>query len=89
MAKNRQQRLVRDMAQSGIDMQEEFTRQLPTVSGDKGLQAEDLVELYLKANFEQRHQMFIEVFGSLGADGLEMIGDVYREAQKRLAGEVS
>lgn len=73
-------------AQLGIDLQDEFTDHIKDVTGEGEMTVDAMTELYLKADFEQRQRMFIEIFASQGADGLEMLGEVYSQAAERLAG---
>ena len=88
MAKRQEDELTRQ-AQLGIDMQDEFGSHIQDVTGEGGMSMDAMTELYLKADFEQRQRMFIEIFASQGADGLEMLSEVYNQAAERLLGEGS
>ena len=85
---NRQEDELTRQAQLGIDLQDEFTDHVKDVTGEGEVTVDAMTELYLKADFEQRQRMFIEVFASQGADGLEMLGEVFNQATERLSGEV-
>jgi len=85
MAKKEDQ--VTKLAREGMALQEEFGRRIREVVGAPTLDAEGLYNLYTRANFEQRHAMFVEVLGSQGADGLELLGDVFRLANEQFRGE--
>lgn len=75
------------LAKEGMALQEEFGSRIREVTNAPILDAEGLVDLYIRANFEQRRGMFIEVLGAQGADGLELLGDVFRLANERFRGE--
>ncbi len=87
MPKRQEDELTRQ-AQLGIDLQTEFGEHIQEVTGEGGMTVDAMTELYLKADFEQRQRMFIEIFASQGADGLEMLGEVLTQATERLSGEV-
>ncbi len=87
MPKRQEDELARQ-AQLGIDLQDEFSDHIQEVTGEGEMTVDSMTELYLKASFEQRQRMFIEVFASQGADGLEMLGEVLIQATERLSGEV-
>ena len=87
MPKRQEDELTRQ-AQLGIDLQDEFSDHIQEVTGEGEMTVDSMTELYLKASFEQRQRMFIEVFASQGADGLEMLGEVLVQATERLSGEV-
>ena len=87
MSKRQEDELTRQ-AQQGIDLQDEFTDHIKDVTGEGEMTVDAMTELYLKADFEQRQRMFIEIFASQGADGLEALAEVYAQASERLAGEV-
>ena len=42
---------------------------------------DEFVSAYRQATFEQRHQMFLEVFASQGADGLEFLAEAQARAE--------
>jgi len=87
VVKSQEDELTRH-AQTGIALQNEFTQHVKDVTGEGEMTVDAMTELYLKADFEQRQRMFIEIFASQGADGLEMLGEVFNQATERLSGEV-
>ena len=85
MAKSQEDELTRH-AQTGIALQDEFIGHIKDVTGEGEMTVDSATELYLKASFEERYKMFLEVFASQGADGLEMLGEVSVQATERLSG---
>lgn len=79
---------VTKLAKEGIALQEEFGNRIREVSGAPGLDADGLFDLYNRASFEQRHSMFIEILGTMGADGLELLGEVFTLANETYGQEV-
>jgi hypothetical protein len=84
----RQEDELTRQAQLGIDLQDEFTDHIKDVTGEGEVSVDTLTELYLKSDFDERTLMFIEIFASRGADGLEVLGEVFNQATERLSGEV-
>jgi len=78
---------VTKLAREGMALQEEFGSRIREVTNTPPMDADGLVDLYTRANFEQRHSMFLEILGSQGADGLELLGDVFGLANERFRGE--
>lgn len=83
----KQKDMVTEMAKAGLAIQEMFGEQINEVTQAPVMTSDDLADLYLQANFEQRYQMFTEILSSQGADGLQLLGDVFRKAQEIYGGE--
>ena len=69
------------LAEEAGRLDEEFRGQVPDVTGQDPLTVEAATEVYSQSTFEERLQMFYEVFGTDGADGLEFLRDVFTRAQ--------
>jgi hypothetical protein len=64
------------LAQEAGRLDEELRGQVPEVTGQDVLSVEGASEVYGQATFEERLQMFYEIFATDGADGLEFLRDV-------------
>ncbi|KKL97674.1 hypothetical protein LCGC14_1832130 [marine sediment metagenome] len=69
------------MAKEAGRLDEELRNQVPDVTGQDVLSIEGATEVYQQSTFEERLQMFYEVFGTDGPDGLEFLRDVFTRAQ--------
>ena len=70
------------MAKEAGRLDEELRNQVPDVTGQDVLSIEGATEVYQQSTFEERLQMFYEVFATDGPDGLEFLGEVYAKAQE-------
>ena len=69
------------LAEEAGRLDEQFRSRIPDVTGQDVLTVEGATEIYSQSTFEERLQMFYEVFGTDGPDGLEFLHDVYGRAQ--------
>lgn len=74
--------LIKQMAEMAQSL-DKTTRIAPIIQRNM-TSPDDLLELYLSANFEQRHQMFLEIIGSQGTEGLEVLQGVYEKSFERI-----
>lgn len=78
---------ITTLAKTGLEVQKEAQGALDDVLGSDAMNVDELVDLYLMANFEERMQMFTEILGSSGADGLELLSNVLDQAYKTVRAE--
>lgn len=76
---------ITDLAHHAMDMQD--TLNASDVVQRNAISEDDLLELYVGANYEQRYKMFTEVLGSQGVDGMKALRNIYNKAHQRFATE--
>lgn len=79
--------LIQQMSKEGFAMQRRQREAIRTVTGEPEMDSDELTDLYLRANFEQRLQMFTQIYSDNEVGGLRMIGEIWQKASERLAGE--
>ena len=78
---------VTQLAKSALVINDQLRDAVPDVTGEKGVSIEEFTEVYLNATFEERMQLFLETFGTSGADGLEFLAEVQDRATKQFRSE--
>lgn len=78
---------VTQLAKSALVINDQLRDAVPDVTGEKGVSIEEFTEVYLNATFEERLKLFLETFGTSGADGLEFLAEVQDRATKQFQSE--
>ena len=78
---------VTQLAKSALVINDQLRDAVPDVTGEKGVSIEEFTEVYLNATFEERLKLFLETFGTSGADGLEFLAEVQDRATKQFQKE--
>ncbi len=78
---------VTQLAKSALVVNDQLRDAVPDVTGEKGVSIEEFTEVYLNATFEERLKLFMETFGTSGADGLEFLAEVQDRATKQFQKE--
>jgi hypothetical protein len=78
---------VTQLAKSALVINDQLRDAVPDVTGEKGVSIEEFTEVYLNATFEERLKLFLEIFGTSGADGLEFLAEVQDRATKQFQSE--
>ena len=78
---------VTQLAKSALVINDQLRDAVPDVTGEKGVSIEEFTEVYLNATFEERLKLFLETFGTSGADGLEFLAEVQDRATKQFQNE--
>jgi len=78
---------VTQLAKSALVVNDQLRDAVPDVTGEKGVSIEEFTEVYLNATFEERLKLFLETFGTSGADGLEFLAEVQDRATKQFQSE--
>ncbi len=78
---------VTQLAKSALVVNDQLRDAVPDVTGEKGVSIEEFTEGYLNATFEERLKLFMETFGTSGADGLEFLAEVQDRATKQFQSE--
>ncbi|KKK74699.1 hypothetical protein LCGC14_2881160 [marine sediment metagenome] len=78
---------VTQLAKSALVINDQLRDAVPDVTGEKGVSIEEFTEAYLNATFEERMRLFLETFGTSGADGLEFLAEVQDRATKQFQKE--
>ncbi len=78
---------VTQLAKSALVVNDQLRDAVPDVTGEKGVSIEEFTEVYLNATFEERLKLFMETFGTSGADGLEFLAEVQDRATKQFQSE--
>ncbi len=78
---------VTQLAKSALVINDQLRDAVPDVTGAKGVSIEEFTEVYLNATFEERLKLFLETFGTSGADGLEFLAEVQDRATKQFQNE--
>lgn len=79
--KFRNEDTITRLSREGIHIGEQMNAAVEEVFGSNALDVDEFVSAYRQATFEQRHQMFLEVFASQGADGLEFLAETQARAE--------
>jgi len=75
---------VTEMAKQALSMRD--TLNAAEIVQQNTIDVDTMTEIYLHATFEQRHEMFMEIFSNHGADGLDMLKDIHEKATARVLG---
>ena len=78
---------VTQLAKSALVVNDQLRDAVPDVTGEKGVSIEEFTEIYLNATFEERLKLFLETFGTSGADGLEFLAEVQDRATRQFQNE--
>ena len=78
---------VTQLAKSALVVNDQLRDAVPDVTGEKGVSIEEFTEVYLNATFEERLKLFLETFGTSGADGLEFLAEVQDRATRQFQNE--
>ena len=78
---------VTQLAKSALVINDQLRDAVPDVTGEKGVSIEEFTEVYLNATFEERLKLFLETFGTSGADGLEFLAEVQDRATRQFQNE--
>ncbi|KKM85986.1 hypothetical protein LCGC14_1283530 [marine sediment metagenome] len=78
---------VTQLAKSALVVNDQLRDAVPDVTGEKGVSIEEFTEIYLNATFEERLKLFLETFGTSGADGLEFLAEVQDRATRQFQSE--
>jgi hypothetical protein len=78
---------VTRLAKSALVINDQLRDAVPDVTGEKGVSIEEFTEVYLNATFEERLKLFLETFGTSGADGLEFLAEVQDRATRQFQSE--
>ncbi len=79
--------VVTQLAKSAIVIDNQLRDAVPDATGQKDVSIEEFTEVYLNATFEERMKLFLEIFGTSGADGLEFLAEVQDRATKQFRSE--
>lgn len=78
---------VTQLARSAQVVSDQFQDAIGDVTGEQEISVEEFTEVYLNATFEERMKLFLETFGTSGADGLEFLAEVQDRATRQFRSE--
>lgn len=78
---------VTQLAKSALVVDDQLKDAVPDVTGQKDVSVEEFTEIYLNATFEERMRLFLEIFSTSGADGLEFLAEVQDRATQQFRKE--
>lgn len=78
---------VTQLAKAAIVIDNQLRDAVPDATGQKEVSIEEFTEVYINATFEERMKLFLEIFGTSGADGLEFLAEVQDRATQQFRSE--